>query len=191
MRYLTDAGLILVDFLFGLLIGLFVVRVLLQVVRANFHNPICQFFYRATNPVLVPMRRWLPPVGRVDSAATLLALLLCVVQVWLLGALSGLLLPVTATLVLAIGSFISVLLTLYFWLIVARIILSFLNPDTYHPAVPLLGQLTEPLLRPLRRILPHTGAFDFSPLLATLIIVLARVLVVAPINDLGGWLATG
>lgn len=188
MRYFSEAGLILVDFLFGLLIGLFVVRVLLQVVRANFHNPICQFFYRATNPLLVPMRRWLPPIGRVDSAASLIALLLCVVQVWLLGALSGFALPLAATLVLAIGSLINVLLTLYFWLIVVRIILSFLNPDAYHPVIPLLGQLTEPVLRPLRKILPATGAFDFSPLLATLIIVLARVLIVAPINDLGAWL---
>lgn len=190
MRYFSEAGLILVEFLFGLLIGLFVVRVLLQVVRANFHNPICQFFYRATNPVLVPMRRWLPPVGRVDSAATLIALLLCVIQVWLLGMLSGVALPLLATLVLAVGSLISVLLTLYFWLIVVRIILSFLSPDAYHPVVPLLGQLTEPVLRPLRRILPATGAFDFSPLLATLIIVLAQVLVVAPINDLGAWLVS-
>lgn len=188
MRYFSEAGLILVDFLFGLLIGLFVVRVLLQVVRANFHNPICQFFYRATNPLLVPMRRWLPPIGRVDSAASLIALLLCVIQVWLLGALGGLALPPLATLVLAVGSLINVLLTLYFWLIVVRIILSFLNPDAYHPAIPLLGQLTEPVLRPLRKILPATGAFDFSPLLATLIIVLARVLIVAPINDLGAWL---
>lgn len=191
MRYFSEAGLILVDFLFGLLIGLFVVRVLLQVVRANFHNPICQFFYRATNPLLVPMRRWLPSIGRVDTAASLIALLLCVVQVWLLGALGGLALPPLATLVLAIGSLINVLLTLYFWLIVVRIILSFLNPDAYHPVIPLLGQLTEPVLRPLRKILPATGAFDFSPLLATLIIVLARVLIVAPINDLGAWLVGG
>lgn len=188
MRYFSEAGLILVDFLFGLLIGLFVVRVLLQVVRANFHNPICQFFYRATNPLLVPMRRWLPPVGRVDSAASLIALLLCLVQVWLLGALGGLALPPLAALVLAIGSLINVLLTLYFWLIVVRIILSFLNPDAYHPVIPVLSQLTEPVLRPLRKILPAAGAFDFSPLLATLIIVLARVLIVAPINDLGAWL---
>jgi YggT family protein len=191
MGYFANAGAILIEVLFGLLIGLFVLRVLLQVVRANFYNPICQFFYKATNPVLMPLRRALPPLGPVDSAGVLVAFLLMAIKVWLLAALAGFGLPLLATLVLAIAGLLDFLLYLFFWLIIVRIVISFLATDSYHPAFPLLMQLTEPLLRPLRRLIPPLGPFDLSPLIATLAIMLARVLVVAPIQDLGAALAGG
>ena len=191
MGYFANAGAILIEVLFSLLIGLFVVRVLLQVVRANFYNPICQFFYKATNPLLMPLRRVIPPMGPVDSAGVLVAFVLMAIKVWLLGALSGIGLPVLATLVLAVAGLLDFLLYLFFWLIIVRIVVSFLATDSYHPAYPLLMQLTEPLLRPLRRVLPPLGPFDLSPLIATLIIMLLGALVVAPITDLGGSLIGG
>lgn len=189
MGYFADAGALLIEVLFGLLVGLFVLRVLLQVVRANFYNPICQFFYKATNPVLMPLRRVLPPVGPVDTAGVTVAFLLVALKVWLLTALLGFPLPLLATLVLAFAGLIDFLLTLLFWLIIVRIVISFLATDSYHPAFPLLMQLTEPLLRPLRRLIPPVGPFDLSPLIATLLIMLARVLLVAPIRDLAATLA--
>lgn len=191
MGYFANAGAILIEVLFGLLIGLFVLRVLLQLVRANFYNPICQFFYKASNPVLMPLRRVLKPWKRLDLAGLLVAFLLCAIKVWLLAALAGFGLPPLATLVLAFAALLDFLLYLYFWLIIIRIVASFFATDSYHPVFPLLMQLTEPVLAPLRRALPPLGPFDLSPLVATLAILLARALLVAPLQDLGASLIAG
>ena len=185
MNYFADAGTILVEVLFGLAASLFAIRVLLQLVRANFYNPVCQFFYRFTNPVLMPMRKLLRPWRNLDLAGTLLVWLLLCAKMWLLVALAGLTLGVSATLVVGFAELIGFLLMLYFWLILVRVILSFVGQDRRHPMVPLVVQLTEPVLRPIRRLLPDLGGIDLSPLLATLAIFLLRALVVAPLRDLG------
>ena len=72
MSYFADAGQILIRFVFGALITLVVLRVLLQMVRANFYNPICQFLYKATNPVLMPLRRVVPSWRNLDVAGVLI-----------------------------------------------------------------------------------------------------------------------
>lgn len=191
MGYFANAGVILVEVLFGLVVALFALRVLLQAVRANFYNPVCQFFYKATNPVLVPMRRVLRPVRNWDTAGSLVVFVLECLKVWLLGALGGIALGVGATLVLGLAETLGFMLMLYFWLIIARVVLSFVGQGSYHPMVPLVTQLTEPVLRPVRRLLPSMGGFDLSPMLVMLAIVLARALLVAPLQDLGAMLALG
>jgi YggT family protein len=189
--YFANAGAILVEVLFGLAVALFALRVLLQLVRANFHNPICQFFYKATNPILMPLRKVVPPLRRLDTAGTLIAWLIECLKVWLLAALGGVALNLGATLLLGFAELIGFLLMLYFWLILVRVILSFVAQNSYHPMVPLIVQLTEPVLGPIRRVLPAAGGFDLSPLVATLAIFLARALIVAPLHDLGAMLARG
>jgi YggT family protein len=185
MSYFANAGMILVEVLFGLAIGLFVVRVLLQLVRANFYNPVCQFFYKATNPVLMPLRKLLRPWRNFDIAGTLIAFGLECLKVLLLVALMGRLPGVLGVLVLGLAELIAFLLMLYFWLILIRAVLSFVGQGGYSPVVPLITQITEPVLKPIRRVLPALGGFDLSPLVATLAIFLARALIVAPLHDLG------
>jgi YggT family protein len=191
MSYLANAATILIEIAFGLATLLFLLRLLLQLFRANFYNPICQFFYQATNPVLMPLRRLLPPLRGLDLGALLIAYLLQVVKLWLLAAMVGAAMTVPGSLVLAVASLLGFLLTVYFWLLLLRIVVSLINPQSQHPALPLLGQLTEPLLRPIRRRLPALGPFDLSPLVLFLAIVLARVLIVAPIQDFGLLLVRG
>lgn len=191
MGYVANAGAILVEVLFGLLIALFVLRVLLQLVRANFYNPICQFFYKATNPVLMPLRKMVPPIGRLDVSGVLVLLLIQVLHILLIAGLSGRMPSPIALPVLAVAGALSLLLQVMFWTIIIRIILSFVATDSYHPVVPLVMQLTEPVLAPIRRLLPTTGGLDFSPLLATLAIMLARILILAPLYDFAAWLAIG
>jgi YggT family protein len=191
MSYFSDAGRLLIEVLFGLACGLFLLRVLLQWATASFHNPITQFFYRATNPLLVPLRRLIPPIGRVDSGGVLIAWLIQVIKLALLFALSGLALAPPALLLLGLAELIELLLTVYLWLLIIYAILSFVGSDRRHPALPLLVQLTEPVLRPIRRLLPMVGSIDFSPMIAVLAILLARVLVVRPIQDLGMRMALG
>lgn len=185
MPYLANAGTILVHVLFGLAAWIFTLRVLLQWVGANFNNPICQALYRLTNPVLMPLRRVLKPWRRLDLAGALVVFIIQLLKVWLLLALGGVMAGIGAILVLGVAETLSMLLVMYLVFILIRSILSWVGPSPRHPAVPLLIQLTEPVLRPFRRLLPAMGGFDLSPLLALLVILLARALIVAPLLDWG------
>lgn len=189
MSYLGNAAQFLVDVLFGLVALLFGLRLLVQWVGVNFHNPICQSLYRLTNPILMPLRRWIKPWRRFDLAALLVVFLILALKATLLLALSGLSSGVPAILVLALAELASLSLMLYFWLILIRVLLSWIGGGQ-SPVVPIIMQITEPVLRPLRRMLPALGGFDLSPLLATLAILLLRILLVAPLQDAAIALAT-
>lgn len=189
MGYFANAAQILINFAFGAVIALFVLRVLLQCVHANFYNPVCQFLYKTTNPVLMPMRRVIPAWRAVDVAALVLAWLLSAIKLWLMYALVGQGLGIAGLLVMALADLIDFILMLYFGLILGRVLLSFITVERGNPIVPLIFQLTEPALKPIRKHLPTFGNLDFSPLIAWLILMLARVLIAAPLLDLGMRLA--
>jgi YggT family protein len=185
MSYFAQAGVILIEVLFGLFATLFVLRVALPLARANFYNPICQFVYRATHPVVTPLRRILPPIARFETSAAALAWLIVTFKVWATYALLGRGLGPGAALLVGLAETLGLVLWIAFALILVRVILSFIQPAGHSPALPIIVQLTEPVLAPLRRVLPGLGGLDLSPLFAMLMISLARVLIIAPLTDLG------
>lgn len=189
MGYLANAGQLLINFAFGALVALVVLRVLLQLVRANFYNPVCQFLYKATNPVLMPLRKLIPAWRNLDVAAVLLAWLISAIKLALLYALAGQRLGLAGLALMAVADLIDFVLMLYLGLILVRVLLSFISVERSNPIVPLVFQLTEPVLAPIRKRLPSLGGIDFSPMIAWLAIMLARVLVVEPVFDLGRRLA--
>ena len=191
MGYFANAGQIVIQFVFVALIALIVLRVLLQWVRANFYNPICQFLYKATNPVLMPLRKVIPPWRNLDIAGIVLAWLATALKLVLLYATVGQALGVLGLAVLALADLVDFALLLYIVLVLVRVVLSFVGADSYHPVVPLVMQLTEPVLKPFRRLIPNVGGLDFSPMVLLLAITLARVLVAKPLLDLGLHLAQG
>ena len=191
MGYFANAGQIVIQFVFGALIALIVLRVLLQWVRANFYNPICQFLYKATNPVLMPLRKIIPPWRNLDIAGIVLAWLATALKLVLLYATVGQALGVLGLAVLALADLVDFVLLLYLVLILVRVVISFVGADSYHPVVPLVMQLTEPVMKPFRRVIPNVGGLDFSPMVVLLVITLARVLVAKPLLDLGLRLAQG
>ncbi len=191
MPYLANAGQILIEFIFGILVGLVVLRVLLQLVRANFHNPICQFLYKATNPVMIPLRKIIPAWRRLDIAGVVLAWLLLLLKRVLIFATVGVMPSLGGLAVIAFADLIGFVLMMMLILIIVRLILSFVASDSYHPIVPLVIQLTEPVLKPLRARMPALGGFDFSPMIVLLAIMLLQALVVAPLLDLGLRLGLG
>ena len=192
MNYFANAGHLLVEVIFGAAIGLLILRVLLQLVRANFNNPICQFLYRVTNPVLLPMRRIVPAWRGLDVAGILFAWLLTALKLVIMYAMIGQTLGIAGLALMALADLLGMLLTVYVILLIVRIVLSFVgNGGSYHPAVPLVFGLTEPILKPIRRVLPAPGGLDFSPLLAWLAIMLLRMLIVQPLLDAGLQLANG
>jgi YggT family protein len=191
MGYFANAGQIVIQFVFGALISLIVLRVLLQWVRANFYNPICQFLYKATNPVLMPLRKIIPAWRNLDIAGIALAWVVTIVKLVLLAATLGQTLGLAGLPVLAVADLVDFVLLLYFVLVLARVVISLVNADSYHPIVPLVVQLTEPMLKPIRRRLPNIAGLDFSPMVLLLVLMLARVLIAKPLFDLGLTLAQG
>ena len=185
MSYFANAGQILINFAFGALIALLVLRVLLQWVHANFYNPVCQFLYKATNPALIPLRRVIPVWRNIDIAAIALAWLLSAIKLWLIYALAKQTLGVLGLFVMALADLCDFVLLLYFGLILGRVLLSFISVEQANPIVPLIFQLTEPVLRPIRKRLPSFGSLDLSPMVAWLAVMVARVLIVSPLLDFG------
>ena len=158
---------------------LVVLRFLLQVVRADFYNPISQFVVKATDPLLKPMRRIIPGLFGVDFPSVVLALLVQIVGLMLLLALNGgFVFNIIAYLFYAVFGVVEVTLNFYFFAIVILIIVSWVAPGGHNPAALLLQQLVEPIMKPLRRVLPPMGGLDFSPMLVLFIIYILREIIV-------------
>lgn len=185
MPYFANAAALLIQFAFGAIVVLLLLRLLAEAARADFYNPLCQFLYRTTNPVLTPLRRVIPTVRRINLAALLLAWLAEVLKNALLYGMIGLRASVPGLALLGFADLLDFLAVLYLLMIFAWALLSFVSLDARHPLIPLLGRLVEPVLRPLRRVLPAPGGLDLSPALAILILLLLRLLIVAPLLDLG------
>lgn len=185
MRYLDQAFAFLADTLLGTYLLLVLLRLLFQMVRADFYNPLAQFLVRATNPVVLPLRRLLPGYLGIDWASVLVLLVLMIFKVMLAFWIAGVPAPATASLVLATGQILE--LTIYVFLIAVfvRAALSWITPYGQHPTLDLLASLTEPLLAPARRWVPPIGGFDLSPLAVMIVLELSLILLVQPILDFG------
>lgn len=162
------------SYLIGTLIDLYVaailLRLLLQWVRADFYNPLSQFLVKVTNPVVVPLRRLLPAIGRVDTASIVAMLLLQALGVFLITSLGAVALSPVQVIVYSVIKLLMMLLLTYAVLIIVSVILSWIGPRARHPIVPLIYQLTEPVLRPFRKLIPPIAGIDLSPLFALIAI---------------------
>jgi len=180
----SNVSVVLVQFFFGLLQLLFLLRILLQLVRANFFNPVSQLIVKVTNPILVPLGKILPRIGRFDSAAALIFWLLCCLEVVAIYSLIVRLnLSPMGIAVLGIAEALDLALTVLFAILIIVVIFSWVRPAEGNPVIPLLYQLADPMTNPFRRLLPPMGGFDLSPMLAILAIYLARIVVVAPLRQ--------
>jgi len=160
----------LVSILFDLYIVAVVLRLVLQWVRADFYNPLSQFLVKITNPLLIPLRRVIPSISRLDTAAVVLALLLETLSLVLISLLNGIAISLPQLLLLSVTKLLMAVLWLYFFLIFAMVILSWVGGRVQHPIVPLIYQVTEPVLRPFRRFIPPIGGLDLSALFAIIAI---------------------
>ena len=189
--YAGNAGVFLIQTLFGLYIGAVMLRFLLALVRADFYNPVSQFLVKVTNPPLIPLRRIIPSFMGIDLASVLLMLVLQGVELVLIAAIQGFGLHPAGLAILAVAQLLSLLIKVYFFTILIQVILSWVSPGNYNPAVALLYSLNEPLLGRARRLLPPISGFDLSPILVMIALQLLEILLVAPISDLGRGLAVG
>ena len=162
-----DVALFLVDTFFSLLFFVFLLRLLLQWARADFRNPVSQAIVRLTNWLIMPLRRFLPPVGRIDTASVAAVVMVAIAQVGALAVVSGAGPPdALPWLGAALISVVRAILWLYFWAIFVYSLLSMVAPGAYSPMQSILESLCEPVLGPVRRTLPNVGGLDLSPLWA-------------------------
>ncbi len=179
---LTQAGLFLVQTAFGLYAALVLLRLLFQAMDVDFRNPLSQFVYKATQPVLKPLRRVLPMRARIEPALVVLLLLVKLLEVYALSGLRGYLPGLIGALLMAVAQSLALLMLTLSALLIVRAIASWVVAAGagYNPMLSLLEQLTEPLLAPLRRIIPPLGGMDFSVLLALVAVQLVNILLVQP-----------
>ena len=147
-----------------LVICAFLLRVILQLVRANFYNPISQLIWKVTQPVTVPLTRFLPRWRNVDIAAVLVLGLIAILDIVIVGGLYARSLDAGQTVWFALLKIISLGLRLYTLCLLVVTILSWVGPGTSNPAANVLWSITEPVLRPVRRILPPIAGLDLSPI---------------------------
>lgn len=185
-NYFTQAGVYLIEIIFGLYILALLLRYLLARVRADFYNPLSQFLVKATNPVLKPLRRIIPGYLGVDWPSIILLFFFQAVEITLIALVSAGRIPAPAGLfVLTLAYLLKTVIYVHMFVILIQIVISWINPGAYNPITVLMYQLSEPILKPARRLIPPAGGFDWSPLVVLIIMNLMIILLVSPLMDIG------
>ncbi|HUX74193.1 MAG TPA: YggT family protein [Steroidobacteraceae bacterium] len=160
-----DAVSYIVDTLLWLLTLAFVLRLLFQWVRADFRDPLADAIVRVTNWSIIPLRRILPPLGKIDTATAVSVLAAAALRTEAGFALHGLAaVDLAVFLRFTAQSLADMLLRIYLVALLFYWLTGFVAPGAHGPGVRLVGQLCEPLLRPVRRLIPPIGQVDFSVL---------------------------
>ena len=182
--YLTNPLVFLIQVLFGVYILVVMLRFLLQLVKADFYNPVSQFIVKVTSPVLQPLRRYIPGLGGIDVASLVLMWLLKSVELSLILLAGGATTNLLATLAWSIPELVALAINVFLFAILIQVILSWVSPGGYNPAATLIHTLTEPLLRPARRLIPPFSGLDLSPMLVMVGLVLLKMLLLPPLQVL-------
>lgn len=186
MSSLQNALIFTVHTIFTTYIMIVIFMFLLQATRADFRNPLAHFAAKATNPILIPLRKILPIFGRIDLACILLAIVLQALALYCIVLIKGFSvsmepLSILGLILWSIGEIIDLTLLFVCFVILLQVITTWIQQGTYNTNLRLLENITAPFYRPLHKILPIIGGLDFSPLVLLFLIFLCRMLIVDPI----------
>ncbi|NNB52925.1 YggT family protein [Pseudomonas fragi] len=181
MSGLNGAAIFVIQTLGSLYLLIVLLRFILQLVRANFYNPLCQFIVKATQPLLKPLRRVIPSVFGLDMSSLVLAILVQMVIFAVVLTLSYMSFNILGLLLWAIIGVTALFLKVFFFAMIISVILSWVAPGSVSPGAELVNQITEPALAPFRRFLPSMGGLDISPILAFMVIQLIQSFVIPPL----------
>ncbi len=184
--YLTNPLVFLIQILFSSYIVVVMLRFLLQLVHADFYNPLSQFIVRITSPLLRPLRRIVPGTGGIDVASLLLMWLLAALELALIVLLSGVGGFPLGAFAWAIPELVGLLINVYLYAILIQVIISWVNPGSYNPVLGIIDSLTAPLLRPAQRRIPPIAGLDLSPMVVMIGLVLLKMLLLPPLQFLTG-----
>lgn len=181
MSGLNGAAIFVIQTLGSLYLLIVLLRFILQLVRANFYNPLCQFTVKATQPLLKPLRRVIPSLFGLDMSSLVLAIVVQMVIFAVVLTLSYMSFNVLGLLLWAIIGVTALFLKVFFFAMIISVILSWVAPGSVSPGAELVNQITEPALAPFRRFLPSMGGLDISPILAFMVIQLIQSYVIPPL----------
>ncbi len=184
---LINGLLFLLNTLLGLLTLAFLLRFYFQLTKVSFQQPAAQMIVTLTNFAVKPVRRIVPSLGKLDISTLLLAyitqLILTVSSLWLKGF--PLLIAGNNTwlaiLAIAFVNVISMSITIFMYAMLIQAILSWVNP--YTPIAPILNNLTNPILRVLRKFIPSAGNVDLSPLVFIITAQLLLITILIPLEN--------
>ena len=182
--YLTNPLVFLIQVIFGAYIMVVMLRFLLQLVKADFYNPVSQFVIKVTSPPLRPLRRIIPGIGGVDVSSIVLMWMLKSLELALIMVIGGLGTSLLPALAWSIPELISLFINVFLFAILIQVIISWVNPGGYNPIIGLLNSITEPLLGPARRIVPPISGLDLSPMLVMIGLMLLKMLLLPPLQSL-------
>ena len=181
---MIKALIFLIETFSALYLIILLLRFWLPLLRANFQNQIAQGVLRYTSPAVVPLRRFIPPVGRIDTATVIVAF---VIQFLALLATTALSLdgfadlpPLWTLAVVSVFRLMSLSVTLFIVTIIIRVILNLLG-KYLGPISDMLVDVTEPVMRPVRKIIPPLGVVDLSAYI-TIILLIALNMVLADLQ---------
>ena len=188
MTGLNTAAIYVLQTLGSLYLLIVLLRFILQLVRADFYNPLSQFVVRATQPLLLPVRKVIPSLFGLDTASLVLAilvqLLLMMITLILMGyGIGGYVLQL---LVWSMIGVTSLFLKVFYFAMIVSVILSWVAPGSYNPGAQLVNQICEPLLAPFRKIMPNLGGLDISPIFAFIALNLVDMLVIGNLAAMSG-----
>lgn len=181
---MTDPLVFLINTLFSLYILAVLLRFLLQWVRADFYNPISQLLVKLSHWPLRLLRRYIPSIGRIDTASLVLALSLQMLANFSILAIKSISISFIALLLLSFSDILKMLLDIFVYAIFASAILSWFAAASYNTAASLLYSLTEPVLAVCRRLTPDLGGIDLSPLVALVLLQLVKMMILPPLEQL-------
>jgi YggT family protein len=173
----TQALVFVVNAVAQLYLFVLLLRILLPWLGADYRNPITQAILKITSPVVVPLRRIIPPVGRVDTATVLVAFIIQYLLIMLILLIFGKSATIGTIALTAIVDLVLLMLRLFVFAIIIRVILSWISPGGYNPALAIIHALTDRVLLPFRRIIPPLGGLDLSPLVAIILITAVTIVV--------------
>lgn len=153
-------------------------RFWLPLLRADFRNPIAQGILKLTSPLVIPLRRVVPSIGRIDTATVIVAFALQYLTIWLLMALQNYSPDILSISLTSLVDLVLLSLRLFMFAIIIYVILSWISPGAYNPATAIISSLVYPILAPFSALLPKPGGIDLSPILVIILLQASMILIV-------------
>lgn len=178
MNALLGIADFLIHVLFTLYIYALMIRVFLELTHADYYNPFSQSILSLTSPVLRPLSKWVPGIGRLNTSAVLVMVAVKFAELWLRSLLVGRPVETGSMIVSSVFGVIDLALNLYIFAIIILVVISWIAPHVHaqnNPFVSVLRSITAPVLRPARRLIPQVGMFDFSTAAVLLVLFCAKI----------------
>ena len=190
MSPLQNAGFFLVKVLSNTFLTIVILRLFLQIIRADFYNPISQFIVKLSNPLLMPLRKIIPGFLGLDMASIFLLFILQALELITLLLIKGIPflsndLLILGLLIWGVGELLNLIINIYFYCTIILVILSWISQQGYNPLLTLLAQMINPLLRPIKKYIKPIGGIDLSPWIFLIVLQLSIILIIEPLIEYG------